>query len=176
VIETERLILRRWREADLEPYAAMMADPEVADWLGGVLDRAAVEARIARSEAGFETQGVGRFALERREDGAFLGYCGLLKIGDGLPVGPGFEIGWGLSRQAWGGGYATEAAHAAVADGFARLGLPEILAYTTVGNLRSQAVMTRAGFVRAPERDFNHTMFEVGHPLCRHLVFVATPA
>jgi RimJ/RimL family protein N-acetyltransferase len=175
LIETERLILRRWRAADLDSYATMMADPDVGYWLGGTLDRAQVEASIGRNEAAFDQQGVGRFAVERRSDGRFLGHCGLMPVHKSLPPAPGLEIGWGLSQDAWGQGYASEAARAAVADGFGRLGLSEIVAYTTVGNLRSQAVMDRIGMARAPERDFDHPFFEGEHPLRRHLVFVARP-
>ncbi|MDB5465602.1 MAG: family N-acetyltransferase [Phenylobacterium sp.] len=173
MIETGRLILRRWREADREPYAAMMADPEVADWLGGVLTRAEADARIDRSEATFEQHGFGRFALERQADGALVGYCGLMPVGEDLPEAPGVEIGWAVAREAWGQGYAPEAARAVLADAFGRLGLAEVVAYTTVGNVRSQAVMRRAGFVRMPDRDFDHPLFAPGHPLCRHLVFAA---
>jgi len=173
MIETERLILRRWREADVEPYVAMMADPQVADTLGGVLDRAQVGRSIARNEAAFEQQGIGRFAVERRGDGRFLGHCGLMPIHESLPPAPGFEIGWALAKDAWGAGYASEAARAAIADAFARAELAEVIAYTTVGNLRSQAVMARVGLARTPARDFDHPLFEAGHPLCRHLMFVA---
>ena len=173
MIETERLILRRWRDADRAPYAELMADAAVASWLGGVLTRPEADARIDRSEAAFESHGIGRFALERRADGRFLGYCGLLPIHENLPVFPGVEIGWALAQHAWGHGYAVEAARAALADGFARLPPKEILAYTTVANERSQAVMRRLGLRRAEARDFDHPLFEPSHPLCRHLVYVA---
>ena len=173
MIETERLILRRWRDTDRDPYAAMMADPQVADTLGGVLDRAQVDSSIDRNEAAFDQHGVGRFAIERRADGLFLGHCGLMPIHKSLPPAPGLEIGWALAKDAWGDGYASEAARAAIADGFTRVKLAEIVAYTTAGNLRSQAVMARVGLARTPARDFDHPLFEAGHPLCRHMVFVA---
>jgi RimJ/RimL family protein N-acetyltransferase len=173
VIETERLILRRWRDEDREPYAELMADEAVAGWLGGVLTRPEADARIGRSEATFESLGMGRWALERRADGRFLGYCGLMPVHESLPEFPGVEIGWALAQHAWGQGYAIEAARAALADGFARLRPKEILAYTTVGNERSQGVMRRLGLRRAEDRDFDHPTFEPSHPLCRHLVYVA---
>ena len=175
MIETQRLILRRWRDTDRDPYSAMMADPQVADALGGVLDRAQVDRSIDRNEAAFEQHGVGRFAVERRADGRFLGHSGLMPIPKALPTAPGFEIGWALAKDAWGAGYASEAARAAIADGFTRIGLVEIIAYTTLGNLRSQAVMARVGLAGTPDRDFDHPMFPAGHPLCRHLVFVVRP-
>jgi RimJ/RimL family protein N-acetyltransferase len=173
VIETERLVLRAWRDEDLDPFAAIFADPEVADWLGGVQSRDRARARMASSNASLAADGYGRFAVARRSDGVLIGYCGLEPIRPDIPHPPGFEIGWALARAAWGQGYALEAARAVIADSFARHGLSEIVAYTTLGNERSQAVMRRLGMRRAPERDFDHPLFPQGHPLCRHVVFVA---
>ena len=173
MIETERLILRAWRDADREPYAAMMADPAVATWLAGPFDRAESDARIDRSNAAIAEHGYGRFALERRGDGRLIGYCGLMPIHPDLPFEGGYEVGWALAQEAWGEGYTTEAARAVFDDGFTRLGLPEILAFTGTTNLRSQAVMTRLGMTRAPEQDFDHPNLAAGHPLKRHVVFVA---
>jgi RimJ/RimL family protein N-acetyltransferase len=175
LIETARLRLRPWRPDDAPAYAELMADPEVAGPLGGVIDAEAASARVAGFIAAFAAQGMCRLAVERREDRRLIGHCGLSPIAAQLPLAPGFEIGWALARAAWGQGYATEAADAALADGFARLGLPEIVAFTTVSNLRSQAVMRRLGFERRPERDFDHPRFPADHPLCRHLVFARGP-
>jgi len=172
LIETERLILRRWRESDHEPYVAMMLDPAVSDWIGGPFSRAEALARIDKNEAALSQHGYGRMALERRSDGAFLGYCGLMPCGE-APVPQGFEVGWSLAPAAWGGGYATEAATAVFADGFSRLGLPEILAFTGTTNFRSQAVMRRLGMIRTPDLDFDHPALPDDHPLKRHIVFVA---
>ena len=174
MIETERLILRRWRAKDREPYEAMTSDPEVMDWLGGTLTGEETQARVDRIEAHFDRWGYGRFALERKADGAFLGYCGIAHVFEGLPV-TGVEIGWGLARHAWGQGYVSEAARAATSEGLARWALPEVLAFTADTNLRSQAVMVRSGFTRDPSRDFDHPILPVGHPLSRHLVFFARP-
>ena len=173
MIETRRLILRRWREADRGPYAAMMADPAVAGWLGGVISRAEADRQIDRVEAGFERLGIGGFAVERRSDGALLGSCGLGPINLGAPAPQGVEVGWRLMRAAWGCGYATEAATAALRDGFERLALAEILAFTARTNLRSQAVMARLGLTRDPTLDFDHPGLAASDPLCRHLVYRA---
>jgi RimJ/RimL family protein N-acetyltransferase len=89
--------------------------------------------------------------------GEFLGYAGLMPLGPDHPLGPGVEIGWRLARHAWGQGYATEAAAAALQDGFGRLGFGEILAYTAPDNPRSQAVMARLDLRRDPSRDFTAT-------------------
>jgi ribosomal-protein-alanine N-acetyltransferase len=176
VIETPRLILRRWREEDVAPYAAMMADPEVFTWLGGSQTPAEVEARLAHREAVFEALGYGILAVERRADGAFLGAVGLDPTEDDIPFGPAVEAGWRLARHAWGQGYATEAARAAIDDGFNRCGLTEIVAITARTNLRSQAVMERIGMTRDPARDFDHPALAAGDRLRPHVVYAAKAA
>ena len=173
MIETQRLILRRWRAADRAPFAAMSADPEVMDWLGGTTGEAQSEAVIDAIEARFERLGYGRFAIERKDDGAFLGFAGLAPAHESKPVPEGLEIGWRLIRAAWGHGYATEAAQAALDDGFTRVALAEILAFTAESNLRSQAVMDRLNMIRDPTRDFDHPALAEDHPLRRHVVYVA---
>jgi len=174
VIETERLILRGWRDEDHEPYVAMMADPQVSDWLGGPFSRDEALARIARNAAALGEHGYGRLAVARRSDGAFLGYCGLMPVAPDMPFDGGFEVGWSVAPQAWGQGYATEAARAVFADGFSRLGLAEILAFTGVANHRSQGVARKLGMRRAPELDFDHPGLPDDHPVKRHAVFVAS--
>ncbi|MEI9965074.1 MAG: GNAT family N-acetyltransferase [Caulobacteraceae bacterium] len=89
------------------------------------------------------------------------------------PLHPGVEIGWRLARHAWGSGYATEAARAALAHGLGPLGLPEIVSFTAVPNAPSQAVMRRIGMTRDPTRDFDHPAIPQGHPLRRHVVYFA---
>jgi RimJ/RimL family protein N-acetyltransferase len=174
-LETERLILRRWRPEDLDPFAAICADPEVMEWLGGVLTREEAAARIARVEATFEARGHGRYLVERKADGAFLGWCGIMPAHETQPIAGQPEIGWRLVLNAWGQGYATEAARAASDDGFRRLGFPEVLAFTSAHNERSQAVMRRLGLKREPHRDFNYAGLPEGDPHRRSLVFVAYP-
>jgi RimJ/RimL family protein N-acetyltransferase len=174
VIETARLILRRWREADLAPYAAMMADPEVTWWLGGGQTRAEAEAHVTRMEAAWRESGFGIWAIERRADGAFLGSAGLASVGADVPLAPAVEVGWRLVGTAWGHGYATEAARAAIDDGFGRVGLSEIVSFTARSNLRSQAVMERLGMARDESRDFDHPKLPPDHPLRPHVVYAAT--
>jgi RimJ/RimL family protein N-acetyltransferase len=177
MIETERLILRPWQDADVAPYAAMMADPEVGYWLGATQTAAQASAAIARVDARLAANGFGFMAMERRSDGAFLGAAGLETLTPDSPVAPGVEIGWRLAHAAWGAGYATEAARAIVADGFGRLGLEEIIAFTARSNARSRAVMERLGFTRRADRDFDHPALAADHPLRAHVVYVlARPA
>lgn len=174
MIETERLILRAYQEDDREAFAALNGDPEVGAWLGGVQDRAASDAMLDRINAHIAEHGFGLWGAERKADGRLIGFVGLQTVKAGaLPVGPAIEMGWRLIPEAWGGGYATEGARAALDWGFANLDAPEIIAFTAATNVRSQAVMRRIGMVAAPERDFDHPGLAEDHPLRRHVVFAA---
>lgn len=171
MIQTERLLLRRWRDADRAPFVALHQDPDVSYWLGGPRFVARAGQALERYNRLIDEQGFGKFALERLEDGALLGAVGVSPAYPGLPI-EGFEIGWVLARPAWGQGYATEAARAAMTHAFEK-GLGEIISFTAPTNLRSQAVMERVGMVRVPARDFDHPELETGHPLRRHIVYAA---
>ncbi|WP_171169049.1 GNAT family N-acetyltransferase [Streptomyces sp. I05A-00742] len=160
-LRTDRLTLRRWRDSDLEPWAAMNADPEVREHLGDLLTREQSDASVARFQAEFDRRGYGWWAVEVRATGEFIGFAGLDQVDDGMPF-TGVEIGWRLARPAWGHGYATEAASAVLDHGFDTLGLPEILAVTTATNLRSQAVMRRIGMTRNPADDFDDPFAPAG--------------
>ena len=173
MIETERLILRDWGDADLEPYADIMVEPEVGMWLGGPFSRTQARERVVRFRASLAETGLGRLAVERRSDGRLIGHCGLAPTAADQAMPQGLEIGWALAPEAWGAGYATEAARAVIADGFARQDAAEILAFTGTTNLRSQGVMQRLGMLRMPERDFDHPLLAPDHPLRRHVVYAA---
>ncbi|WP_030689753.1 GNAT family N-acetyltransferase [Streptomyces globisporus] len=168
-LRTDRLLLRRWRDSDLGPWAAMNADPEVREHLGELLTREQSDAAAALMRAEFEERGFGWWALEERATGGFIGRVGLDVVGEDMPF-TGVDIGWRLTRAAWGHGYATEAARACLAFGFEVLGLPEVLATTTVGNLRSQAVMRRIGMTRNPADDFEDPSVPEG-PLRRCVLY-----
>ncbi|TMJ21644.1 MAG: GNAT family N-acetyltransferase [Alphaproteobacteria bacterium] len=152
-LRTARLSLRPWREEDRSAFAALNADPDVTWDLGGPLSRADSDAKFDRYVATFERHGFSRWAIEDSQQ-AFVGYAGVMPSSGEHPLGPHAEMGWRLVRPAWGKGYATEAARAAIADGFSRVGLAEMLAYTSANNVRSQGVMARLGLRRAPLRDF----------------------
>ena len=172
MIETERLILRPWRDTDRAPYAAMMADPEVGYWLGATLTREESDAQIDRFMAANADRDPGFLAMERRGDGAFLGAACLRPVPAGHPMVGTVEVGWRMTRNAWGSGYATEAARMLITDGFSRLDLGEIVSFTAVSNMRSRAVMERLGFARSPDRDFDHPALAPDHPLRAHVVYV----
>ncbi|MER5641481.1 GNAT family N-acetyltransferase [Kitasatospora sp. NPDC002227] len=163
-LRTERLLLRQWRDSDLDAWAAMNADPEVRRYFPTVLDREQSAGSLERFRADIADRGWGFWAVEVAGSGQFAGFTGLDKVDEGLPFA-GVEIGWRLAREAWGLGYATEAARAALAYGFEELALPEILAVTAVGNERSRAVMARLGMTYDPADDFDDTDLPEGHPL-----------
>jgi len=156
MIQTDRLILRPWRDADRPAYAAMNADPEVMHDFPAPLTRAECDLKMDRYQSAIDRLGFGRWAMERREDGLFIGYVGAMPIGDGEACAPGVEIGWRMIRRAWGFGFASEGAAAALRDGFERMGFTEIIAYTAPTNARSRAVMRRLGMARDARRDFEH--------------------
>lgn len=152
-ITTTRLRLRSWGETDREAFAALNAHPEVMHDLGGPIERAASDRKLDHYAQAYEEHGYCRWLLEEH-DGTFVGYAGVMPCGGDHPLGCHNEIGWRLTRDVWGKGYATEAARAALHDAFTRIGLEEVLAYTGPGNLRSQAVMSRLRLQRQESRDF----------------------
>jgi len=172
-LRTERLVLRRWRPEDRAPFAALNADPEVTRYLGTPLDRDESDALAAKADASFDLHGYGLWAVEVVGGEPFVGFVGLA-LQEGFPFSPAVEVGWRLARSAWGHGYATEGAVAAVADGFERVGLGEIVSMTTVENRRSRAVMERLGFTRDPADDFDHPRLAADHPLRPHVLYRCT--
>ena len=126
-LDTERLILRGWRDADVAPWAALNADPAVREFLGPPLTVEQSAASVWRFQEELERNGYGFWAVEVRDTGEFIGFTGLDPLDDDLPF-DGVEAGWRLSRDAWGHGYATEAARAALTHGFDTVGLDEIVA------------------------------------------------
>jgi RimJ/RimL family protein N-acetyltransferase len=168
-IRTERLLMRRWRDADRRPFAAMNADPEVMRYFPAPLDRAASDDYIDRMEALFRRQGFGLWALEEAATGEFLGFTGLNPMPPGVPGAGGMEVGWRLAAHAWHQGFATEAATAALDVGFRRAGLAEIWSMTAALNEPSQAVMRRLGMTW--HAYFDHPRIEPGHRVRPHVVY-----
>ncbi|MGO4329990.1 GNAT family N-acetyltransferase [Cupriavidus sp. 2TAF22] len=168
-LETARLRLRQWRDADFAPFAALNADPLVMACFPAPLERAASDAMALRCQDLIAARGWGLWAAERKADGAFIGFVGLHEPAATLPFSPCVEIGWRLAHAYWGQGYATEAARAALRFGFGRLGLAEIVSFTALPNVRSRAVMERVGMV--PDGTFDHPAVAQGSPLRAHWLY-----
>jgi len=174
VIATDRLALRDWRDADLASFADMVRDPAVMRHLGGVPadPDGAARTAIAAHRAGQAADGHCFWAVERRADGALLGCCGLRWGGNaGSPVPHELEIGWRLRRDAWGRGYAREAATACLDWAWTNTDAPRVAAWTVPANAASWGLMIRLGMTPRPDLDFDHPLFPPGHPLSRHRVY-----
>ncbi|MGV9309725.1 GNAT family N-acetyltransferase [Nonomuraea sp. NPDC003727] len=146
-LRTERLVLRRWREEDLDPLAVIDGDPEVMRFIGdgSVRTREQTAAALAFMERNWDERGFGLFAVELRETGQLAGWAGLTVPGFLPEVLPAVEIGWRLGRQFWGRGIATEAAGEALRFGFAEAGLDRIISICHVDHHASVRVMTKLG-------------------------------
>jgi RimJ/RimL family protein N-acetyltransferase len=169
-LETARLKLRSWRDADRAPFAALNADPAVMEYFPALQSREASEASIDLWQGQLESQGWSNWACELAESGEFIGFVGLTVPRRALPCSPCVEVGWRLARRFWGRGLASEAARAALGAGFERIGLAEIVSFTALANLRSRAVMERIGMQDAHE-DFEHPGVPVGHALRMHCLY-----
>jgi RimJ/RimL family protein N-acetyltransferase len=171
ILRTERLVLREWRDEDFDVWATMNVDPRVMEHFPKPLDREASDAIGVRARDSLTQRGFGILAVEIPGVTSFAGAVGLSVPRFAAHFTPCVEVGWRLAHDYWGQGYATEAARATMADGFARLGLDEIVAMTAVGNTRSRHVMEKLGMTREPEDDFDHPMVPDGNPAKRHVLY-----
>ncbi len=172
MIETARLIIRPWVEADRAPFAEMGADPEVMAHFPALLARDESDALVDRIMAAMAAQGFGFWAVARRDTGDFIGFCGLSRVSFPCPVEGEVEIGWRLARAAWGQGFAREAAQACLDWGFGH-GMQRITSFTVPANVRSWGLMQRLGMTRRADLDFDHPRLPEGHALSRHVVYEA---
>lgn len=175
-LASKRLRLRHWTAQDLVPFHAMNADPRVMEFFPAPLDVAASAALLRRIEHGIATYGFGLWALELRESGRLIGCVGLGVPSFEAPFMPCVEIGWRLSYDYWGHGYATEAAESVLAFGFQHLKLAEIVAFTAAQNVRSQRLMRRLGMLYDPTADFAHPALPEPSPLRQHVLYRMTRA
>ncbi len=179
-LRTQRLLLRRWRPDDREPFAQLNADPEVRRFFPSTLTRAESDASVAVYEPWFEELGYGLWAIEplpgQPGAGRFAGFVGLAPATFDAEFAPAVEVGWRLARWSWGRGYATEAAEASLVDGFERAGLDEIVSFTAVSNEPSRRVMTKIGLHHDPADDFDHPVLAVDDPLRRHVLYRCSAA
>ena len=170
-IETDRLLLRRWREADREPFARMNADPIVMEHFPALLSRTESDRLIDNIESHFERHGFGLWAAERCATGEWIGFIGLAVPRFQAAFTPCVEIGWRIDAAFWGMGLATEGARAVVRHGFEAVGLSEIVSFTVPANARSLRVMEKLGMTRNPRDDFDHPNLPAGHPLRHHVLY-----
>jgi ribosomal-protein-alanine N-acetyltransferase len=171
MIETERLLLRRWRPEDLPAFATLNADPRVCEFFPSTLSEEQSNALAGRIAQHFADNGFGLWAVEVRNGAPFIGFVGLSIPRFDAHFTPCVEIGWRLAHAAWGKGFATEGAQAALRHGFDMLKLEQVVSFTTVANLRSRAVMEKLGMRRDPADDFDHPLVAEGHPQRPHVLY-----
>jgi ribosomal-protein-alanine N-acetyltransferase len=170
-LKTDRLILRRWREDDLAPFAAMNGDPLTMRFMPSVMTEDETRTLIGRFEEHHRAHGFGVWAVEAPGVAPFVGFTGLQRVGFEAPFTPAVEIGWRLAPAYWGRGFATEAARAALRTGFEDLNLDQIVSFTVEANKPSWSVMERLGMTRDASEDFDHPRLPVGHALRRHVLY-----
>ena len=172
-LETERLIIRNWRDSDRELFHEINSDPRVMEYFPFIRDRLQSDELMQRLRNSIDAEGFGFTAMELRETGECLGFCGLARTNiKGLPSGL-VEIGWRLAVRHWGKGYVSEAARSLLEFGFTTLDLEEIVSFAVHDNHRSTNVMKRLGMVRIEDRDFDHPLVPDTHPHLKRHVFYA---
>jgi len=170
-LSTPRLLLRRWRAEDREPFYRINSDPRVMEYFPACLTQAESDAGIDRMEAHFERHGFGLWAAEFLPTGDLAGFIGLSTPRFTAHFTPCVEIGWRLDARLWGQGLATEGAREALRCGFEEVRLSEIVSFTVPGKTRSIRVMERLGMRRDPAGDFDHPSIAGGHPLQHHVLY-----
>ncbi len=169
-LETERLVLRDWRADDWPDFFRVTNTPAVMRWLGGVLDANGEAKQRARVEASHAANGFCFWAVEHKADRALLGFCGLKRAdAPGSSVTGEVEIGWRLREDAWGQGYAKEAATATLDAAFERFGADEVVALTVIDNSASWGLMERLGMQRRNGLDCDDMRYEA--PWRRAIVY-----
>jgi RimJ/RimL family protein N-acetyltransferase len=170
-LRTNRLLLRGWKEADREPFAALNADPVVMEHFPSTLSRWQSDAFVDRITAGFAERGWGLWAVEIPATAAFIGFVGCNPATFDASFTPAVEIGWRLARPYWNQGLATEAARAVVDYAFGIIDLDEIVSFTAATNATSQRVMSKLGMHRDPAEDFDHPGVPLGHRVRPHVLY-----
>ncbi|MBV9769530.1 MAG: GNAT family N-acetyltransferase [Bryobacterales bacterium] len=170
-LTTDRLVLRRWRESDREPFARLNADPRVMEFFPRPLSRAESDRLVEQIETHFHQHGFGLYAAELRENQSFAGFVGLSVPRFSAPFTPSVEIGSRLAAEHWGRGLATEGAREIVRYALDVLGLSELVSFTVPANIRSRRVMEKLGMTHSPDDDFDHPEMPEGHPLRRHVLY-----
>lgn len=171
IIETERLVLRPWRDEDIEPWAAMNADPRVMEFFPNTYTQEYASEMAAYLRARLEKDGYGWWVAEIKNGKRFAGNLALQYVPFEAHFTPALEIGWRLAFDAWGHGYATEGARALLDFAFKDLQCAQIVAMTAALNVRSQRVMQRLGMTHAAADDFEHPRLQPCHRLRPHVLY-----
>ena len=171
MIETERLRLACWRDDHRDAIAVINADPEVMRYFVAPMSRAETDAQVDRQIAAQAEHGFCFWAIERKADGVLMGLAGLKTGAPGTPIAGDLEIGWRFGKAFWRHGYASEAAQAALAHGFADPARRRIAAITTTDNVTSRRVMERIGMTYAEGHDFDHPALPSDSPVLRHVTY-----
>lgn len=170
-LETERLILRQWKNSDVEKFAQMNQDQRVIEFLRGAMSLEDCRKFIKKVEKHFEQYGFGLWAVEVKNSEEFIGFVGLNVPDFEAHFTPCVEIGWRLAYEYWNKGYATEAAKKVLEVTFRNCDLKEIVAFTAKNNLRSIAVMEKIGMKRDLKGDFSHPKLPLNHRLSDHILY-----
>jgi RimJ/RimL family protein N-acetyltransferase len=171
VLETDRILLRRWRESDLQPFAALNSDPRVMEFFPNSLNFDQSRAMVERIEAGFERDHFGLWAAEFKKTKTFIGFVGLNRPTFEADFTPCVEIGWRIAYEFWGQGLAPEAGSEVLRNGFERFDLNEIVSFTAVLNQKSIRVMEKLGMKHSALDDFLHPALAESHPLKPHVLY-----
>jgi len=171
LIETERLLLRRWKEEDREPFYVMNSNPRVMEFMPECMTRAESDLLFERINEHFRKHGFGLFAAELREKRSFIGFIGLAVPSFAAHFTPCVEIGWRLSADQWTRGLATEGARAVARYAFGELALDELVSFTVPQNMRSRRVIEKIGMTHNAADDFDHPNLPEGHSLRRHVLY-----
>jgi RimJ/RimL family protein N-acetyltransferase len=171
MLETERLLLRRWKPSDREPFAEMNADPRVMEFFPDCLTREESDRLIESIESHFDNHGFGLFAAELKAESKLIGFIGLHVAGFQAHFTPCVEIGWRIAAPYWGQGLATEGSRAVVRFAFDRLRLENLVSFTAPGNMASRRLMEKLGMTHDPQEDFDHPKLPPGHRLRRNVLY-----
>lgn len=171
ILETSRLLLRKWQQHDVAPFAAMNQCPQVMEHFPNTLTPEESANAIKAFNAEIAQQGFGLFACELKTTAQFIGFVGLHIPPFHAHFTPCVEIAWRLAQPFWGQGYATEAARAVLQFGFEQCKLTEIVSFTVLANTRSRRVMEKLGMQHNPRDDFDHPKLPIDHPLAKHVLY-----
>lgn len=171
ILETERLILRTWVDEDLDSMFAINQDLKVMEYFPSLQDVDMTKNFIDKVNAHFENHGYSLYAAVRKNTNEFIGFIGLLIADFESHFTPATEIGWRLSSNHWGQGFATEGAKAVLDFAFRELKIPEIVSFTAAGNAKSIRVMQKIGLQHNEADDFDHPKLDDTSPLKRHVLY-----